>query len=85
MTLPGLSASVTFAMIWALLATGVAFLPMRWQVPPGIALLVAAPVIIAMLAMQHGWLPALGGTAAFVSMFRKPIRYYWQKWRGLRP
>jgi len=75
--------SVIAAAIWALLATVVAFLPMRWQFQPGILLLIAAPVIIVMLGVQHGWLPAAGGTAAFVSMFRRPLGHYWCRWRGI--
>ena len=75
--------SVILASIWVLVATVVAFLPMRWQVPPGIVLLVAAPVIIMMLGNEHGWMLALAGTAGFVSMFRKPLLHCWRKWRGV--
>ncbi|PCJ10494.1 MAG: UDP-N-acetylmuramate--alanine ligase [Rhodobacteraceae bacterium] len=78
-----MSLPVLCAVIWALTATGVAFLPMRWQFPPGIVLLIAAPVIIVMLGVQHGWLSALGGSAAFISMFRRPLRHYWCKWTGV--
>ncbi|TLP67831.1 DUF2484 family protein [Parasedimentitalea maritima] len=83
MALAGLSSSVTLAVIWALLATAVAFLPMRWQIVPGTILLIAAPAIIIALGLQHGWLPALGGTAACLSMFRKPLAYYWRRLRGV--
>ena len=74
--------SIFLAVTWVLVATTVAFLPMRWQVPPGIVLLIAAPVIIAMLGIEHGWMLALAGTAGFVSMFRKPLLHYWRKWKG---
>jgi len=48
--------SIVSAALWALVATVVAFLPMRWQYPPGIVLLIAAPVIIVMLGQEYGWL-----------------------------
>jgi len=73
--------SIVSAALWALVATVVAFLPMRWQYPPGIVLLIAAPVIIVMLGQEYGWLASLAGVGAFVSMFRKPLLYYWHKWR----
>ncbi|NRB20733.1 MAG: DUF2484 family protein [Rhodobacteraceae bacterium] len=75
--------SVVLAALWALAATTVAFLPMRWQFVPGVVLLVAAPVIIAMMGMQHGAISALIGVAAVVSMFRRPLLHYWRKWRGV--
>jgi len=75
--------SIFLAVTWVLVATAVAFLPMRWQFPPGILLLTAAPMIIAMLGIEHGWGLALAGTAGFVSMFRRPLLHYWRKWRGI--
>jgi len=57
---------------------------MRWQFTPGFCLLLAAPVIIVVLGFQHGWLAALGGTAAFLSMFRRPLGHYWRKWKGVQ-
>ncbi|MFC3615536.1 DUF2484 family protein [Lutimaribacter marinistellae] len=74
--------SVTLAIIWVLAATLVAFLPMRRQYLPGSILMLAAPVLIAALGWQHGWLAALGALAAFLSMFRNPLIYFWRKWRG---
>ena len=71
-----MSASLTLACLWALAAGITAMLPMRWQYPPGILLLVAAPVLLGYIWVQHGpWLmlPALAG---FVSMFRRPLGYY---------
>lgn len=77
-----MSLPVALAVAWALLATAVAFLPMRLQYVPGLCLLIAAPVLIAWLWIQHGWLAGLGALAAVVSMFRNPLRYFWRKWRG---
>ena len=64
------------AIAWALAATVTAFLPMRAQMVPGIALLVAAPALIVWIGAVHGWLWALGGLLAFVSMFRNPLLYF---------
>lgn len=61
--------------VWVVAATVVALLPMRFQILPGLALLLAAPLLIWRIGVEFGWLPALLGLAAFVSMFRKPLRY----------
>lgn len=80
-----MSLSVLCAVIWVFAATLVAFLPMRLQYAPGIVLLLAAPVVIAALGYQHGLIAGLGALAAFVSMFRNPLRYFYAKWRGQLP
>ena len=59
--------------LWVVAAAVVAFLPYRWQFPPGIVLLLAAPVLIVWIGAAHGWFWALGGLVAFVSMFRNPL------------
>lgn len=78
-----MSPSLLMAIAWVFAATGVAMLPMRRQYVPGSVLLIAAPVLIGVLGYQHGWIASIGALAAVVSMFRKPLRYYWRKWRGL--
>lgn len=70
-----MSLSLLLACLWVLAATCVAFLPMRAQYPPGIALLIAAPVLLVWLAMDHGVLLAGAGVFGFVSMFRNPLIY----------
>ncbi|WP_406645230.1 DUF2484 family protein [Aliisedimentitalea scapharcae] len=77
-----MSAAVLISALWVLAATGVAMLPMHRQYTPGVALLALAPVVIAWLGLAHGWLAALAALAAFVSMFRHPLRYFWTRWRG---
>jgi Protein of unknown function (DUF2484) len=77
-----MSLSALLAVIWVFAATGVAMLPMRRQFPTGMVLIAAAPLLIAWLAYDYGWIAGIGALAAFVSMFRNPIRYYWRKWRG---
>ncbi len=78
-----MSLSIVLAVAWVFAATAVAMLPMRRQYLPGSILLFAAPVLIAFLGYQHGWIAAIAAFAAFLSMFRKPLRYFWRKWRGL--
>lgn len=62
--------------LWVLAATATAFLPMRRQMIPGLALLIAAPILLVWIGLTHGWLWLAFGTFAFVSMFRRPLRYF---------
>lgn len=70
---------------WVFAATIVAMLPMRHQYFPGIALLVAAPLLILWVGISVAWWAGLLALAAFVSMFRNPLRYLWAKARGQNP
>lgn len=72
--------SVVFASLWVVAATVVAMLPMRLQFPPGIVLLISAPALIVWLGHDYGWFLSVLAFAAFASMFRKPIRFYWRRW-----
>ncbi len=71
-----MSASLTVAAIWAVLAAVVALLPMRRQYMPGLGLVFTAPLVLGYLGWQHGpWLVGLG-LLAFLSMFRRPLLYF---------
>lgn len=70
---------------WVFASAAVACLPMRRQYVPGVALLVAAPVLILMIGAHYGWVYALLGLAAFISMFRNPLRYIAARLRGAHP
>ena len=70
-----MSFSMIAGCLWVVAATVVALLPMRAQFPPGIALLLAAPVILTWLAMDHGVFVLGLGLFAFLSMFRRPLWY----------
>lgn len=70
---------------WVFASAIVAMLPMRRQYFPGVALLIAAPVLIFMIGLKIGWLPAVLGFAAFISMFRNPLRYILAKLQGKNP
>lgn len=80
-----MSLSLITAAIWVLLATIVAFLPMRAQFPPGICLLIVAPFLIGWIAWDHGVLLAGVGVLGFVSMFRNPLIYLTKRLRGKQP
>ena len=80
-----MSLSLTLAALWAVAATIVALLPMRLQYVPGVTLLILAPALIIYIGMQHGAFVALLGVAAFVSMFRNPLLYFYRYARGQRP
>ncbi|MFY2825903.1 DUF2484 family protein [Ruegeria sp. MALMAid1280] len=71
-----------FASLWVVAATAVAMLPMRLQFPPGIVLLISAPVLIVWLGHDYGWHLSVLAFAGFASMFRNPIKYYWRRWTG---
>lgn len=80
-----MSTSVIIASLWVLAATVTAFLPMRRQYVPGIALLIAAPVLIVWLGYDHGWWLSVLAALGFVSMFRNPLRYFYARARGQHP
>lgn len=80
-----MSQSLLIASLWVLAATIVALLPMRRQYAPGLTLLILAPLVIGFIGYQHGWLPALGGVLALVSMFRRPLRHGIARLRGQTP
>lgn len=71
--------------IWVIAATVTALLPMRMQYVPGLSLLIAAPVLLIWIGVEHGWWVAALGLAGFVSMFRNPLRYFWRRARGEQP
>ena len=76
---------VWLAIAWVFASAGVAMLPLRKQYFPALFLLLAAPVLIIMAGMQFGWIYALLGFIAFVSMFRNPLRYIAARLRGETP
>ena len=77
-----MTGSLILAAVWVVCSTIVAFLPMRHQYIPGVALLIAAPLIIVLLTWTHGWVAGAVSLFGFVSMFRNPLRFLWRKWRG---
>lgn len=70
-----MSGALVAACLWGLAATLTAFLPMRWQFMPGLALLLLALPLLVWLGATHGIWVALLGFAGFLSMFRRPLWY----------
>jgi hypothetical protein len=70
------------AILWALAATLTALLPMRRQMVPGLALLIAAPVLITWIWLVHGWIAGTLALLAFASMFRNPLLYLFRRLTG---
>ena len=77
-----MSYSVIIASLWVVASAIVAFLPMKRQYLPGVALLLTAPILIFWLGYDFGWWISAFALFAFVSMFRNPLRYIWRKARG---
>lgn len=73
---------LVFGAVWVLAATAVAFLPMRRQFAPGLVLLVAAPLLLIWIGLEHGWLWLGFGLFAFLSMFRRPLLYFARRAMG---
>lgn len=70
---------------WVFAATGVAMLPMRLQYIPGVSLLILAPILIIWIGSVVTWWAGALALAAFVSMFRNPLRFFWAKICGQNP
>lgn len=79
---PKMSIALIFACVWVLAATLVALLPMRRQLVPGVALLIAAPVLIGVIWVQHGIWFGLPAVFAFLSMFRRPLWHLYRRVSG---
>lgn len=77
-----MSLSLLFGALWVLASAAVAFLPMRRQYVPGVALLLAAPVLIGLIFAEHGWIWGAVALFAFLSMFRNPLIYLVRKALG---
>ncbi len=80
-----MSMALIFGCLWVLVASIVAFLPMRRQYAPGLALLVLAPGLLGWIAVEHGGGVMVFGLFAFVSMFRNPLIFLIRYVRGERP
>lgn len=68
---------------WVIASALTAMLPMRRQMIPGVALLIAAPILLIWIGMAHGWLWVAIGLFAFASMFRRPLLHLARRAMGL--
>lgn len=78
-----MSTSLILGCLWVLASTATAFLPMRRQMIPGVALLIVAPVLLWFIAAEHG--PLVFGLTllAALSLFRNPLIYLARRAVGL--
>lgn len=74
--------SFTAACLWVLLGAITAALPMRYQMVPGLFLLITAVPLMIWIGAENGWHWSLIGLMAFVSMFRRPLLYLIARLRG---
>ncbi len=74
---------VAAALFWVIASAAVAMLPMRHQYAPGLALLLAAPVLIVLIGREWGLFMGAAALLAFLSMYRHPLRYLARRALGL--
>ncbi|NJS40075.1 MAG: DUF2484 family protein [Rhodobacteraceae bacterium] len=78
-----MSTPLILGCFWVRGSAIVAMLPMKRQMVPGVALLIAAPILVVWIGWVHGWVWLAFGLFAFVSMFRNPLRYFIRRALGL--
>lgn len=71
--------------LWVFASAACAMLPIRNQYIPVVILLIAAPVLIVWIGYDVHPLAAIAAVAAFVSMFRNPLRYLYARLKGEQP
>lgn len=74
-----MSAPLILACLWVVAGTIAAFLPMRYQIIPGLALLITAPILLVWIGYAHGWVWVVMGLLAFLSMMRNPLIYLYKR------
>ena len=78
-----MSTSLILGCFWVLASTVTAMLPMRRQMVPGVALLLAAPVLLWFIADEHGFWVFVLTLLAVLSLFRNPLIYFARRAMGL--
>ena len=78
-----MSTSLILGFLWVISSAITAFLPMRRQMVPGLALLIAAPVLLWFIAQDYGVWVFLITLLAALSMFRNPLIYFARRAMGL--
>lgn len=76
--------SLIAAIVWVFATTIVALLPVARHYVPGRVLLCLSPAVIVWLGVDYGWGAVLFGFFAVASMYRRPIKFYWQKWHSTK-
>ncbi len=70
-----MSPPLVLGALWVIVASVTAMLPMRLQIYPGIPLLLAVPVLLVWIGMEHGLWWVVAGLLAVGSMLRRPLHY----------
>lgn len=70
------------ALFWVLAATIIGILPRRFHLSGAMVLLPTAPVVIAAMWVQYGWVTALVATLGAASMLRYPLMWLGRKAMG---
>ena len=78
-----MSTSLILGCLWVVASTITALLPMRRQMIPGLALLLAAPALLWFIASEHGFWVFVRTLLAALSLFRNPIIYFARRAMGL--
>lgn len=78
-----MKSSLILLFLWVIASALTAMLPMRRQFIPGVALLIMTPFMLAYLGYQYGLWVALLGFAAFLSIFRNPLKYLVRRALGM--
>ncbi|MEJ6395323.1 DUF2484 family protein [Gymnodinialimonas sp. 2305UL16-5] len=77
-----MSLALTLACLWVLASAITAMLPMRFQYVPGVALLILALPLAVFVGLSHGWIWVAIALFAIASMYRNPLRYFWNRLAG---
>ncbi len=80
-----MSAPLVLGALWVIAGALTAMLPPSRQTIPGAALMILAPVLLALIAYTHGLLWFAFGVFAFCSMFREPLYQTARRLFGLGP
>ena len=70
------------ALTWVLATVAVSRLPVPQRTLPGALLMLCAMPIILSIGIQVGWLMAVLGIAALISLYPNPLRLLFARYRG---
>ena len=74
--------SLILAFLWVVASVITGMMPMKHQFIPGLTLLILTPFMLGFLGYQYSIWVVLLGLAAFISMFRNPLKYLVRKALG---
>lgn len=77
-----MSLALTLACLWVLASALVAMLPIRFHWRLGFPLLLLSLPMMGFVGYTHGWVWVLVALFAVGSMFRNPLRYFYNRARG---